>query len=258
AIAEVRPAIVAHLAARSSVYEAASAPFEVWRSNVDATINLAKALSEHAPEAHLFFASSAECYGATFASGATLAEDAPLAPMNTYARSKTAAEYALRDLHVGGRLTTLRMFNQIGPGQDERFVSSSFAAQIARIELGLQSPTMMVGDLSAERDFCDVDDMIRALMMLIERRDTLDRCSTFNICSGRARAIQEILDILVGLSTVGVEVVVESARLRPASIARAAGSHEALTRAVGWRPEIPLEHTLERLLGHWRRALRTH
>lgn len=258
AIAEIQPVVVAHLAAQSSVHQAASAPFEVWRSNVDATVNLARALSEHAPEAHLFFASTAECYGATFASGETLTEDAPLAPMNTYARSKVAAEYALRDLRAGGRVTTLRMFNQIGPGQDERFVSSSFAAQIARIELGVQPPTMMVGDLSAERDFCDVDDMVRALVMLIEGRDALERSSTFNICSGRTRAIREVLDILVGLSTTGIEVAVDPARLRPISIARAAGSHEALTRAIGWRPEISLEHTLERLLTHWRLALRPH
>lgn len=253
-VAQVRPATVVHLAALSSVQQAQSAPVEMWRSNLDATINLAEAVRAHAPEATLIFASSAECYGQTFTSQEPLTEDAPLQPMNAYARSKVASEYALRDLHVAGRLVILRMFNQIGPGQDERFVSSSFAAQIARIERGGEA-TIKVGDLTAERDFCDVDDMLRALTMLIDGADRLEQTSVFNICSGNTRSVRSILDGLIALSGAEITVTVDPDRLRPSSIPRAAGSSDRLTQATGWRPRIPFNETLAKLMAYWRASV---
>ena len=255
-VAEVRPGLVIHLAAQSSVQQGFSAPGEMWRANLGATINLAEALAAHAPDAALVFASSAECYGESFTSGRPLSEDAPLMPMNAYARSKAASEFALHDLHTRGRLVILRMFNQIGPGQDERFVSSTFAAQIARIEAGLQAPILEVGDLSAERDFCDAADMIAAVEAILGRLDALDRVSVFNICSGRTRSVQALLDALLAMAGVPIEVRVDPARLRPSSIPRAAGSHAALTAATGWRPRVALEDTLADLLAYWRDRVR--
>jgi GDP-4-dehydro-6-deoxy-D-mannose reductase len=255
-VAETRPGLVIHLAAQSSVQQGFSAPQGMWRSNLGATIHLAEALAAHAPEATLVFASSSECYGESFASGLPLSEDAPLRPMNAYARSKAAAEFALRDLHARGRLVILRMFNQIGPGQDERFVSSTFAAQIARIEAGLQAPTMEVGDLTAERDFCDASDMIAAVEAILEALDSLDRVSVFNICAGRTRSVQDLLGTLLGLAQVPVEVRVDPERLRPSSIPRAAGSHAALTQATGWCPRVAFEDTLASLLDYWREHVR--
>jgi len=254
-VARVRPATVVHLAALSSVQQAQSAPVEMWRSNLDATINLAEAVRAHAPEATLIFSSSAECYGRTFASGEPLTEDASLQPMNAYARSKVAGEYVLRDLHTAGRLVILRMFNQIGPGQDERFVSSSFAAQIARIERGEQSG-MKVGDLTAERDFCDIEDMLRALTMLIEAADRLEQVSVFNVCSGQTRSVRSVLDGLIALSDAAITVAVDAERLRPSSIPRAAGAHDRLTEATGWRPRISFDETLVRLMTYWRESVR--
>ncbi|WP_163202527.1 GDP-mannose 4,6-dehydratase, partial [Citrobacter koseri] len=56
----------------------------------------------------------------------------------------------------------MRPFNHTGPGQTEAFVVPAFAAQIARIEAGLQEPTLRVGNLEALRDFLDVRDVVAA------------------------------------------------------------------------------------------------
>jgi GDP-4-dehydro-6-deoxy-D-mannose reductase len=249
-----RPTTVIHLAAQSSVHLAASAQLDMWRGNFLATYNLIESLHRHAPDALFVFASSGECYGRTFLDHDQVTEDAPLQPTNAYGRSKSASEYMIRDVHKGPHLI-LRMFNQIGPGQDERFVTSSFAAQLARIERGEAPPTIKVGDLSAERDFCDIADMVRAANLLLSNADALDPASTFNICSGRTRSIRSVLDTMLGLTSVDVSVEVDAERLRPSAIARAGGSNAAIHAACGWRPEMAFEDTLQRLLDYWRTRL---
>lgn len=105
---------------------------------------------------------SAEVYGGCFAEGA-VNEDAPLAPLNTYANTKAAADLLIGELsRTGFCVVRTRPFNLIGPGQSERFMFSAFAAQIARIEKGLQEPVLSVGNLESERDFLDVSDIAAA------------------------------------------------------------------------------------------------
>ena len=87
------------------------------------------------------------------------------------------------------RLVILRPFNQVGAGQDERFVLPSFAGQIARIEASLVPPVLEVGNLAAERDFLPVGDVVRAYAELIARGVDIADGSVFNVASGRPRSI---------------------------------------------------------------------
>jgi GDP-4-dehydro-6-deoxy-D-mannose reductase len=243
---------VVHLAAQASVGSAIHSPAETWRVNVLGTINLAEVVAAASPGATLIHAGSAESYGASFLSGEPLGENAPLRPANAYARGKVAAEMVLEDLRpaVGG-LVLLRLFNHTGPGQDERFVAPSFAAQIARIEKSGKPGVVKVGDLSACRDFGDIEDAADAIAM-IAGAEGLAPVSTFNICSGVSRPVSDVLNVLVSLADQKVEVEVDPDRLRPSAIPVAAGSHEALTRALGWRPTRRFEDLMSRLLDYWR------
>lgn len=244
---------VIHLAAQSSVAGAINAPESVWRSNVIGTINLATAIGQRNPATLVIHAGSAESYGDSFLAGLPLDERAPLRPTNAYARSKVAAEMALTDLLLpASRLVLLRLFNHTGPGQDERFVAPSFAAQIARIERRGAPGVLHVGDLSAQRDFGDVEDAAAAIVSLIRAADDLDRVSAFNVCSGVTRPIQQVVDCLCGMASQKIELQVDPARLRAGSIARAAGSYNALEKATGWTPKASFEATMARLLDYWR------
>jgi GDP-4-dehydro-6-deoxy-D-mannose reductase len=223
----------------------------MWSGNFQSTYNLLVAIRLHCKESLLVFASSSECYGTTFIAEDFVTEESALQPLNAYGRSKASSEYLIRDIHHGPFIV-LRLFNQIGAGQDERFVTSSFAAQIARIERELVPPRISVGDLSAERDFCDVEDMVEALAGLLDVADQMDRASTFNICSGTTRSIRSVLDILLSLTKVEVSVEIDPSRLRPLAIARAGGSSASIQATTGWAPKIPITQTLENLLNHWR------
>jgi GDP-4-dehydro-6-deoxy-D-mannose reductase len=255
-VSDFKPTVVIHLAAKSSVQGAFGSPSAVWQTNVVGVLHLVDALRDVAPEALLVFASSGEVYGRSFMSGQPLDEQAPLQPENPYARSKAAAEMALCDLWGDtGRLVILRMFNHLGPGQDERFAAASFAAQVARAEQGKGPRTISVGDLSAERDFGDVRDLVRAYLGVLDNADGFGQRTVFNVCSGVSRPVQTIADRLVELSEAEISFIVDPARVRPQSVPRAAGSHAALTEATGWRPETRFEDTIGEILDDWRRKV---
>src|SRR5262245_24411611 len=143
-----RPRHVMHLAGISFLANANADPAAAWKVHVEGTRNLAYAILEHAPECVLIFAGSGNVYGASAASGLRADEKTPLAPIDEYAATKAAADLALGALANDGlKCIRMRPFNHTGPGQNEKFAIPAFAMQIARIEAGLQTPVIQVGDL---------------------------------------------------------------------------------------------------------------
>jgi GDP-4-dehydro-6-deoxy-D-mannose reductase len=247
-VARVRPAVVVHLAAHSSVARASRAPAAVWRDNRDGSYWLARAIARHAPEATVLAASTAEIYGKNLNLGPA-SEDTPPAPHGPYATSKRAAEVVLdRVLPHTARLIVPRPFNHTGPGQGETFVVASFAAQIARIEAGLSPPRMMVGNLAAERDFMDVRDVAACYVALLAAADGLPSRSVFNVARGEATPVRTLLDMLLALSAVSVDVTVDPARLRPNEIPRATARTDKLARLVPRPCSRSLAETLSDVL----------
>lgn len=257
-VRQVRPDAVIHLAAQASVGTAlASGADGTWRTNLGGTLNLALAIAEAAPTAVVLFASTSEVYGRSFGPDA-LVEDVPLAPVNAYARSKVLAERVLADvLPETARLVVARPFNHTGPGQRENFVLPSFAAQVARIEAGLQPPMMNVGNIDVARDFLDVRDVVAAYLALLAAAPNLPAQFTCNIASGRALKLRALVEMLRARSRVAFDVVVDPARLRPSDVPVAFGSSRRLNAATGWSPAHAIETTLGDLLEHARRALAT-
>ena len=247
------PDIVIHLAAQASVGVSLQQGADVWEANVGGTHRLAKAVQSRRPDACFIFSSSAEVYGKSFKSTEPMQEDNCPRPMTPYARSKLAAEFVLQDtLGPDAQLIILRLFNHVGPGQGEHFVAASFAAQLARIERQGGSGKIEVGDLSAQRDFGDVKDAVAAFMAVIERRQSLGRVSTFNVCSGQVRTVRDLLDRLIAGSSATPEVVVAPDRLRAVETPCAAGSVDALRAATQWSPQGLTDQTITEILDYWR------
>jgi GDP-4-dehydro-6-deoxy-D-mannose reductase len=252
AVCRASPDACIHLAGVTTVASARTDPDPAWRVNVLGTLNLAQAVLTAAPACRFLFASSSEVYGASFESGRKLDETALLAPMNSYAATKAAADLALgamaqEDLQA----VRLRLFNHTGPGQSEAFAVPAFARQIARIETGLQEPTLRVGSLDAARDFLDVRDVCAAYIACL-RRDELPPDLILNVGSGVARHIGGILHDLLRVAGLHAEVVVDSARLRGSQIPSASGDAARARDVLGWEPAIAWEQTLADVLADWR------
>lgn len=252
AIADWRPQAVVHLAAQASVGQAGIDPGSTWSVNLCGSLALARALAQHAADVTFLFSSSAEVYGTSFNDG-VVTEASPLRPVNAYSRSKVAAEWMLTEvLPAAARLIVVRAVNHTGPFQDERFAIPAFAAQIARIEAGCSPPVLMVGDLSAERDFLDVSDVVDAYLGLLDCAPRLPARSVFNVSSGRAVSMATLVETLCGLSRVPVEVRVDPARVRPNSVPRAVADPSWLSETIGWRPGRNIKSTVRSVLDYWR------
>jgi len=254
-IKEVRPEAIYHLAAISSPPDAAAEPLTAWRVNFSGTINLYEAVRQSGFSPRILFIGSAAEYGSQ-KDEKCLTEDLALLPQGPYAQSKAAADLASLAYFkaYGLEIIRLRPFNHTGPGQSAKFVASDFARAIALAEAGLGPKVVKVGSLSAQRDFLDVRDVVRAYYLAVEYGKPGE---VYNIASGRFWSVKEILDTLLGMSRVSLSIEVEQARLRPGEKAVLLGSSEKFSKLTGWRPEIPLEKTLKDLLDWWRERIKT-
>ena len=245
-----------HLAAISTIAAAQQDQDRTWRVNLLGTLSLARAILQHAPECQLIFASTADAYGASFGSGAKLDEHAPLAPLNTYSATKAAADLALGSMAGQGlRVVRLRPFNHTGPGQTAQFVVAAFARQVARIAAGMQQPVLEVGNLEPRRDFLDVRDVCAAYVACVDRRDALVPGAIFNLASGEARRIGDILLALQELAGISAEVRVDRLRVRATDLALAHGDGTQARNVLGWTPTTSWSQTVQDVLSDWRRRI---
>ena len=251
AISNSRPDVVFHLAAASSVASSWDDPDLFQEVNLAGAINLFEAVRESGLDPKIVLASSAEVYGSVPEADQPISEDTPLRPLSPYGESKMAQDAAAVDYLQDFALRTirLRLFHHTGPGRPPIFVASSFARQIARIEQGLDPPILSVGNLEAVRDFTDVRDVARAYRLVAKQGRAGD---VYNVCSGRGHSIRQLLDMLLEMTPLEMEVEVDPDRLRVADIPHLVGDNGRLSRATGWKPEIPLRQTLSDLLDWWR------
>ena len=184
-----------------------------------------------------------------------LTEDSPLRPLSPYGVSKVGQDMLAYQYHAsyGMAIVRTRAFNHTGPRRGEAFATSTFAKQIAEIELGMRDPVVHVGNLSAQRDFTDVRDVVRAYFLACTQGEPGE---VYNICTGISVTIQEILDTLLELAQCEVSVEIDPERLRPSDVQLLRGDASKLTEATGWRPEIELRQTLADLLEYWRERLK--
>ncbi|HEY7003491.1 MAG TPA: GDP-mannose 4,6-dehydratase [Gaiellaceae bacterium] len=242
---EVAPTAIVHLAALSSVADSWSDPSETWRVNVLGTLNVVEAA---AAGTRVVLASTGEVYGRARELPAT--EETPLDPISPYAASKAAAELVCAPARARGELELVvtRSFNTEGPGRDDRFAVGSWARQIAELELA-GGGTLLVGDLTAVRDLVDVRDAVEAYAKLLGHDA---EPGVYNVASGRPTAMEEVLDVLLGLARCRISVERDPARMRPADLPELWGDAAKLRAATGWEPAIPIEQTLAETLDYAR------
>ncbi len=253
-VAEVRPDLVFHLAAQSFVPTSWHEPDATLTTNVRGQLNLFEAIRDLGVDCRIQIAGSSEEYGLVRPDEVPITEDTPLRPLSPYAVSKVTQDLLAWQYHRSYGLAVVRTrgFNHTGPRRGEVFVTSNFARQIAAIEAGLQPPVLKVGNLEASRDFTDVRDMVRAYRLAAEKGEP---GAVYNICSGHALTIRELLDRLLALSDVEIRVEEDPARLRPSDVPILLGSAARFREVTGWEPEIPLEQTLRDLLDWWRQRM---
>lgn len=246
-----KPDRIFHLAAQSFVPTSWKLPAETFAINAIGEINLFEAIRELKLDPLIHIAGSSEEYGLVYENEVPIKETNPLRPLSPYAVSKVAQDYLAFQYFQSYKLKTVRTraFNHSGPRRGHVFVTSNFAMQIAMIEKGKQPPQIHVGDLTARRDFSDVRDIVRGYWLSLEKGEPGE---VYNISSGKAYQIKEVLDILLSYSKVNVKIVQDPERMRPSDVLLLIGDSTKFQQRTGWKPTIPFERTLKDLLDWWR------
>lgn len=248
---KVRPDYVFHLAAQSSVALAWKNPTLTIDVNIKGSVNVLDVIRELDYKPAILLIGSGEEYGHIRSSETPITEYNNTRPGNIYAATKVCQNMIGRiyaqayDMNV----MMVRAFNHIGPNQAPMFVVADFCRQVARIEKGLGEPVIYVGNLSAKRDFTDVRDVVRAYALLARLGK---RGETYNVGSGHAVSIQEILDKILKLSDMEIRVSVDPEKLRPVDVPIIEADINKIYNCTGWQPVISLEQTLEETLNYWR------
>lgn len=253
-VAAVRPDRIFHLAALSFVPGSWNAPSETFNVNVIGQVNLFEAVREAGLDPLIHVAGSSEEYGLVHEDEVPMKETNPFRPLSPYAVSKVAQELLAWQYHRSHGLKTVvtRGFNHTGPRRGEIFVTSTFAKQIAEIEKGLRPPVVHVGDLSSKRDWTDVRDTVRGYWLALEKGQPGE---VYNVGSGVARTVGEMLDVLLSLTSRRIEVRQDPSRLRPSDVKILWADASKFQSQTGWRPEIPFEQTMRDLLDYWREKI---
>ncbi|OGS20618.1 MAG: GDP-mannose 4,6-dehydratase [Elusimicrobia bacterium RIFOXYA2_FULL_40_6] len=251
AIKGIKPDKIFHLAAQSFVPTSWNAPQETLTTNIIGQLNIFEAVRNSNISPSIQIACSSEEYGMVLEDEVPIKETNPLRPLSPYAVSKVGQDYLGYQYHqsYGIKAIRTRAFNHTGPRRGEVFVTSNFAKQVAEIEKNKKDPIIYVGNLEAKRDFTDVRDIVRAYWLATEKCTPGD---VYNICSGKAYRIQEMLDMLLSYSKVKVTVKQDPNRMRPSDVEILLGDNTKFCKQTGWKPEIPFEKTLKDLLDYWR------
>lgn len=250
-ITSYRPHEIYQLAAQSSVALSWEDPRQTYEINIFGQLNLLESLLKSQVEASVLIPGSSEVYGKVSPEQVPITEDHPLRPDSPYAVSKAAQDLLGYQYYSAYKMRILRTrsFNHTGPGQNPAFVCSDFARQIAQIEAGQHQPVIQVGNLEPKRDFTDVRDVVRAYIELI-RKGRPEQ--PYNVCSGRAYAMGEILEMLLAMSGKRIEVEVTEDRFRPSDLPILLGDNRRIREDTGWSPAISIEKSLRDLLDYWR------
>lgn len=247
----IRPDYIFHLAAQSSVGLAWKNPCLTIDVNIKGSVNVMDAVRELFYKPKVLLIGSGEEYGHIRAGETPITEENSVRPGNIYAATKVC-QNLIGSIYAQAydmKLMMVRAFNHIGPNQAPMFVVADFCKQVAEIEKGLRAPVMYVGNLEAKRDFTDVRDVVRAYVLLIEMGKAGE---TYNVGSGHAMAIREILDKIISLSSKEIKVEIDPNKLRPVDVPIIEADTDKLYQLTGWEPEISLEQTIRETLEYWR------
>ncbi|GBU26658.1 GDP-mannose 4,6 dehydratase [Treponema sp. R8-4-B8] len=251
---KIRPDYLFHLAAQSSVALSWEKPALTADINIKGAVNLLEALRVMQNPPRVLLIGSGEEYGYILPEELPIKENTLMRPGNIYACTKVAQDL-LGHVYAHAyklEIIMVRAFNHTGPGQIDTFATANFCKQIAEIEAGLHPPIIYVGNLSSMRDFTDVRDIVKAYALLIQKGRAGE---AYNVGSGKAIAMQEVLEIALSLAKTQITVKQNPALMRVSDTPVIQADISRLTHVTSWKPDIPLRDTITDMLDDWRKKI---
>ena len=255
-MAQAQPARVYHLAGQAFAPISWQDPWGTIEINLRAQVNVLSALAKMQSTARVLVIGSIDEFGRVEPAQVPVTETTAFQPDSPYGVSKIAQDFLGLQYFLSNNLQIVRArpSNHIGPRQNEQFVTSNFAKQIAEIEVGKQAPILYVGNLTARRDFTDVRDMVRAYYLALEKCTPGE---AYNIGSERAVSIESVLAMMLKQSRVPIRVEQDPGRFRPSDTPVMYCDASKFRGQTGWHTTVPLEQSLRDILDYWRTKVKS-
>jgi GDPmannose 4,6-dehydratase len=190
-ISSAKPDHIYHFAGESFVADSYQQPRSVLETNVLGTLNVLESIRIAAPEAKLFFASSAEVFGVPD-QDQLLDEGSPFRPTNPYGISKLTAQQLVGIYRERHNLHTVcgLMFNHEGPWRARNFVTRKITYHMARLRLDGGTP-MQLGAMDSCRDWGAASDYIEILPSVLDNVPPQD----YVFATGKKTAVKDFLHL---------------------------------------------------------------
>ena len=204
AFAVHRPAVVLHFAACAYVGESFEDPARYYANNVIGALHLLDA-ARSAGNVPIVFSSTCAVYGEP--ASVPITEEAVLAPVNPYGRTKLAVEHALADYEAayGLRSVRLRYFNAGGGDSDgevgeshepeTHLVPRAILAALGRLdEIAIFGDDYPTPDGTAVRDYIHVTDLADAHVVAVRHLLGGGDGGAVNLGTGCGFSVREVVD----------------------------------------------------------------
>lgn len=242
-IGQIQPDIIVNLAAISSVGASWNMPQTTMAINVIGALNIMEVARKSEQKPRILFVGSSEEY---VISENPLDENTRLNANNPYGISKVTQEQfaKLYREQYGLKIYCVRPFNHTGIGQRDSFVLPSFCKQVAEIDKSGKDGKIQVGNLKVKRDFSHVKDVVRAYRMIVESDD----CNQiYNVGSGNAYSLEDMLTYIIGLSNQHIEIEVDQNRIRPTDQPVICCDRSLIGKELGWEPQYNVYDALKEM-----------
>lgn len=249
-IDRIQPDIIVNLAAISSVGASWKIPQSTMAINVIGALNIMEAARKSEQKPKILFVGSSEEY---VISERPLDENTQLNANNPYGISKTTQEQfaKLYREQYDLKIYCVRPFNHTGVGQRDSFVLPSFCKQVAEIDKSGKCGKIRVGNLHVRRDFSHVKDVVRAYRMIVESDD----CNqVYNVGSGNAYSLEDMLAYVIGLSKQNIEIEVDQSRIRPTDQPVICCNCSLIEQKLGWKPQYDVFDALKEMFEYYKNS----
>ena len=248
-----KPNFIFHLAAQSYPLTSFVEANITLDTNIIGTYNLLNAVKQLKVNPLIHVCSSSEVFGRVKKEDLPIDENCSYHPASPYAISKVGTDLIGRYFYEAFKLRVLitRMFTHTGPRRGDVFAESSFAKQIAMIELKKSKPIIKVGNLNSLRTFADVRDAVHAYYLLLTKNPKPGE--VYNIGGTYSCTIKEMLNFLISLSKVkNIRIIQDPDRIRPIDADLQVPNTKKFMDITGWKPKISFQKTMIDLLDYWR------
>ena len=240
-IKSILPDVIVNLAAISSVGQSWKIPQATISINIVGSLNILESIKQLETKPKVLFVGSSEEYEA---SDKPINEGYPLNSNNPYGISKYVQERFAESYRkeFGLKIYCVRSFNHIGVGQKGSFVIPSLCKQVATIEKSKKPGFISVGNISVYRDFSDVRDIVKAYKMILDSKN--DEI-IYNVGSGKAYKIEELLKFIISLSSQKIDVIVDKGKFRQEDTPFVCCDNTRLKKMLNWKPVYDIKETIK-------------